>query len=294
MKKKSIIFGSIAAFTLTVVTVFAVANKPFTDVPQTHWAYDAIEKGRLSGLWQGYDDGTFGLGETVTREQVAVLLERNNEILKQEILDELSGTESGTATTDLESETEDEEDSDQNTSNLEGEKKHIFVTSNIYNLADYDDIPNVNGVSGADDICQTSAEEGGLSDNGELYLAWISDGDTWPEKRLNTDWDGLYVTTNGELIAEGWDDLTDGSIENPIMYTEFGSVATPAELSGDNVWTGTNANGTPTQEDCNEWVETGSMGIFGTAGHFDETDEKWSHESKHTCVFEARLYCVEQ
>ena len=49
---------------------------PFRDVPNDHWAADAIWKVKEAGLMTGREDGTFGPNEPVTRAQLAVILSR--------------------------------------------------------------------------------------------------------------------------------------------------------------------------------------------------------------------------
>lgn len=48
----------------------------FKDVPKGHWAYEAIQQLTDEKIIFGYDDGRFGFGDNVTREQVAALLYR--------------------------------------------------------------------------------------------------------------------------------------------------------------------------------------------------------------------------
>lgn len=48
----------------------------FDDVPQTHWAYNAVAELAESGIIQGYGDGNFGVDDFVTYEQIALLLKR--------------------------------------------------------------------------------------------------------------------------------------------------------------------------------------------------------------------------
>lgn len=63
-----------------IVTRFAGAGVPeaqtFTDVPTDYWAYDAISAASGLGWITGYDDGTFRPDATVTRAQVAVIVNR--------------------------------------------------------------------------------------------------------------------------------------------------------------------------------------------------------------------------
>jgi hypothetical protein len=51
-------------------------NMKFKDVPETHWAYEAIEELSEMGIINGYEDGTFKPDEAVTRAELATMLDR--------------------------------------------------------------------------------------------------------------------------------------------------------------------------------------------------------------------------
>lgn len=51
-------------------------NMKFKDVPETHWAYNAIEELSEMGIINGYEDGTFKPDEAVTRAELATMLDR--------------------------------------------------------------------------------------------------------------------------------------------------------------------------------------------------------------------------
>jgi len=57
---------------MVLSTVVASAN-PFSDVPFSHWAYDAVNKLAAKGILQGYPDGTFKGKQTVTRYALAMV-----------------------------------------------------------------------------------------------------------------------------------------------------------------------------------------------------------------------------
>lgn len=48
----------------------------FDDVPVNHWAYDYILDAAYNKIMLGYGNGNFGVGDNVTREQVAAILYR--------------------------------------------------------------------------------------------------------------------------------------------------------------------------------------------------------------------------
>jgi hypothetical protein len=52
------------------------AAGPFADVPQQHWAYDAVQQLAQRGIFTGYPDGTFAGKRALTRYEFAVALQR--------------------------------------------------------------------------------------------------------------------------------------------------------------------------------------------------------------------------
>lgn len=65
MKKLSLV---LVLALVGVVFAFAV---DYTDVPEGHWAYNAVMKATAAGLLQGFPDGTFRGTDSVTRYQLA-------------------------------------------------------------------------------------------------------------------------------------------------------------------------------------------------------------------------------
>lgn len=60
---------------LLVCNLIAFAS-PFSDVPQGHWAIDAINSLTSKGIIKGYEDGTFGGNKVVSRYHLAVVISR--------------------------------------------------------------------------------------------------------------------------------------------------------------------------------------------------------------------------
>ncbi|WP_346817487.1 S-layer homology domain-containing protein [Bacillus paramobilis] len=78
MKK---VISNVLAVTVGLQVVMAPATsfastKEFPDVPKNHWALEAINDLTSKGVIAGYDNGKFGFGDVVTREQVAALMYR--------------------------------------------------------------------------------------------------------------------------------------------------------------------------------------------------------------------------
>ncbi|MEC5240792.1 M60 family metallopeptidase [Bacillus mycoides] len=67
------------------LTIDAGVNRNiFKDVPQGHWAFNAIYDLANKGIIAGYGNRIFGMGDNVTREQVAALIYRTLHIEKQD------------------------------------------------------------------------------------------------------------------------------------------------------------------------------------------------------------------
>jgi hypothetical protein len=72
---KKLITSFLTLALLFTMSVPAMAN-PFNDVPEGHWAYDAIQKAAQAGLLEGYGDGTYKAAQDLTRYEVAALTAR--------------------------------------------------------------------------------------------------------------------------------------------------------------------------------------------------------------------------
>ncbi len=76
---------------IAVVMAFALAlpvmANPFADVPENHWAYEAVKQLAASGLVEGFPDGTFRGAEGMTRYQMAMVVARMLSDLDAQIRD---------------------------------------------------------------------------------------------------------------------------------------------------------------------------------------------------------------
>jgi len=93
----------------------------------------------------------------------------------------------------------------------------------------------VMGIAGADTRFAVEAETAGLA-NPERFHAWLSDSKSSPATRFETR-GARYVLVDGSVIADDWDDLTDGQLSHPINAYPDGSEANVA------VWTSTTPSG---------------------------------------------------
>lgn len=94
----------------------------------------------------------------------------------------------------------------------------------------------------------------------------------------------------GTLIANSWEDLTDGTLQNPIVMTETMELPQPS-----TVWTNTNPDGSRAFEgSCDNWSsdEPSSESFLG---RMSKADEEWTKmEIPLGCDIISHLYCFEQ
>jgi hypothetical protein len=156
--------------------------------------------------------------------------------------------------------------------------QRVFITSGTYT-------GNLGGLSGADSSCQALADAAGLVGT---FKAWLSDGTTSAASRL-THSTLDYVLVDGTVVANGWNDLTDGTLDAVINLTQTG-----APNASKFVWTNTTQSGTiDGAAHCLNWTsnqgaETGNRGTSGF------TTFEWTNNLGNFCTATNYLYCFEQ
>ena len=78
---KKIIIGTLVVSALMMNTGFAV----FSDVPETYWAYTAIEKMQNDGILSGYVDGTFRPNNNISLAEFATIFTKIFEVPKDNV-----------------------------------------------------------------------------------------------------------------------------------------------------------------------------------------------------------------
>jgi len=157
----------------------------------------------------------------------------------------------------------------------------VFITSEVYQGF------AVGGLYGADQRCRSLAAKAELP-HFLTFKAWLSTPTMSASDRLQHS-RGRYVLVNGLVVAQDWDALTSGTLENPIMVDE------KSMTQNTLAWTGTLATGESAlgSEFCADWEESG---VFesGGIGLSASTDSTWSFFENSGCIAEVHLYCVEQ
>lgn len=183
-----------------------------------------------------------------------------------------------------------EECDDANTENDDGcdqsciRTRTVFVSSMFFQ-------GTMDGLFGADQKCQALATLAGLERPTE-YKAWLSDSAEAPAERFHHS-SGRYELISGVKIADSWEDLTDGTLDNPINITELGE-----PLDGVAVFTNTDIDGTSIEPmySCDDWgaAEIENKTWVGTSGH---TNHEWTDSAifnPTACGGYSYLYCFEQ
>ena len=165
--------------------------------------------------------------------------------------------------------------------------KLVFVTRQIFTA-------NLGGVAGADAKCQTAAEDAGISGT---FKAWIADGTSSPSTTF-TRCQSPYELVDETLVADNWEDLTDGTIKHPINKDEYGTELTLAPTS---VWTNTVAAGTPARTTldttCRAWgaLDPPYATDHADTGSYGASTAAWTHTGGWLyCSIHLHLYCFEQ
>ena len=72
--KKTLVSALTAALAVGAASTAFAASNPFSDVPQGHWAYDAVSQLAADGVIEGYGDGTYQGDKTITRYEMAQMV----------------------------------------------------------------------------------------------------------------------------------------------------------------------------------------------------------------------------
>ncbi|HNQ92922.1 MAG TPA: hypothetical protein PKI93_08345, partial [Alphaproteobacteria bacterium] len=146
--------------------------------------------------------------------------------------------------------------------------------------------PNLGGLIGADNDCQSAATTAGYSGT---WTAILSSSTVNAADRLSFNWATLK-RPDGAIVANGWNDLWDGTIQNPINVTQNGtSIST-------SVWTNTSSSGVRASSTysvtCNDWtsgaVVTSATGIGTTASALSN----WIYNTGNCYNNSRSLYCL--
>jgi hypothetical protein len=172
----------------------------------------------------------------------------------------------------------------------------VFATSTPFDA-------NLGGLTGADQLCNSLAENAGLP--GE-WMAWLSDGQVSAGNRIPGRSEP-YVLLDGTVVVETFSDFLEFESGNfdreyllhPIDLSELGEdpgrgTARPDFPADIPVWTGTFAGGDSTQVDqCDGWTSN-AADMSGSVGSGSQVDSFWSWMFDVVlCSSTASLYCMQ-
>ena len=156
--------------------------------------------------------------------------------------------------------------------------KLVFVSSTAV-------AANAGSAVAYDTVCQNFADARNLAGT---WKAWMSDASGSPSSRF-THAGVPYRLLDGSVIANNWNDLTDGSLGHAINVMDDGSAAGSLQ-----VWTGTTSSGTVAPTTCSGWTNA-TMSFIADFGMSDRTDDGWSDFQLQYCNMPGmHVYCFEQ
>ena len=154
--------------------------------------------------------------------------------------------------------------------------RRIFVTSSTYN-------GTVGGIEGANVRCMQRAEEAKLDGR---FIAWLSTQSNPILPRITSE--GPWTLVDEETVVFA---TKQAIAEGPAVVIDRDENGTKVE-NPDEVWTGTNANGTPALDlvNCGQWTQNQGNGLVGSTGR---RNNEWTQMTNRNCNNVARLYCIE-
>jgi len=161
--------------------------------------------------------------------------------------------------------------------------KVIFVTKMEYT-------GDLGGPTGADEKCQMEADLPNSMVQGKDFKAWVSGGlatDFTAGQRSFNRSTLPYRRVDNEPLADNFDDLVSGSIDNPISVEADGTT----RLSS-FPWTGVSSNGSSAPSSCLGW-ESADFDDNGQFGQLSATST-WTQAGSTVCSNAGTLICVEQ
>lgn len=160
------------------------------------------------------------------------------------------------------------------------ETRLVFVTSTSY-------LPIT--LPGASAACQSVADDAGVPGT---FLAWVSYAGFEPASDF-AQFDGQYVLSDGNVVADDWDDLVDGTLDHAINRDENGDLS-----NGIEVWTNTDDDGTVlvggnSQQNCTAFTSTNVMQT-ARIGRTTASSDEWTDYAVQPCAVPGHFYCFEQ
>lgn len=163
--------------------------------------------------------------------------------------------------------------------------KYVFVSQVSFGAA-------LEGPEGGDQVCTAYAKLARLPGT---YRAWLSDDTSSPATRF-TKSTVPYIRLDDVIVADSWEDLTDGVLAASISVDEDGE---PVDGGCDvvGVWSATTAAGEFSGIDnCKGWTDGADDKSTTNLGSATKTNGEWTQDGcpQTSCGETRRLYCFQQ
>ncbi len=167
---------------------------------------------------------------------------------------------------------------------LPGAIAFVSSASGTGDLATWPESDGLDGLDGADRICQNLAVAAHLP-GPDLFVAWLGALPVDASDRISTN--GPFRRLDSFPIAFSFDDLRDGVAANSLHVDEHGAYLTEKG----ETWTGADALGIAAAAHCSGWT-SGSAAAFGRDGWADRARTGlWTDAFDKPCDEPAHLYC---
>jgi hypothetical protein len=126
---------------------------------------------------------------------------------------------------------------------------------------------DLDGLAGADELCQTRATAGVPASASKTWRAYLSTATVNARDRIGT---GPWFNRNGTMVAASVDALHTPAmnlIDGTTGLDETGAQVPIASPNQHDILTGSNAQGMATASTCNNWTSSAANGVGGQVGH---------------------------
>lgn len=145
---------------------------------------------------------------------------------------------------------------------------------------------SIGGLGGADTKCQTAASNAGY---GGTWKALLSDQATNAQDRIPFDW-GVLRRLDNAIVANNWNDLWDGSLQNPISLSENLGAVTGWVHSATSIY---GVKRSATSGTCSGWTSSGiNDNAVGSAGSSGNDWVAYGSTGNSCGSSDRSLYCI--
>jgi len=162
--------------------------------------------------------------------------------------------------------------------------RRVFLSSQVYT-------GNFGGFAAADTNCQNLAQAANLSGTFKAWVVATSTALTPGMRFSSSSFELPYRLVDNTLIANNFEDLTDGILANLVNRSETGSLITTTTVAWTNVTI--RGIGVTSANHCTSWTSNSSA-LSGNYGNTATTSFRWTQDTSALCNTLRRLYCIQQ